>query len=86
MAGTIRSKRIVFQTIAEYPDYHWPYYCLPDTEYMAADLGAFEHDVHRLASAWFKRGVMTWTSGSIRDISVTEDSQQALCSLPHSWN
>lgn len=54
MAATIASKRAVFQTIAEHPDYHWPYYRLPDTEYTADDLGAFEHDVHRLTSVWFK--------------------------------
>jgi hypothetical protein len=55
MAATITSKRTVFQSIAEHPDYHWPYYRLPDTEYTATDLGALEHDVHRLASAWFKQ-------------------------------
>jgi hypothetical protein len=54
MAATTSSKRAVFQTIVEHSDYHWPYYRLPDTEYTAADLGALEHDVHRLASAWFK--------------------------------
>jgi IS4 transposase len=54
MAVTITSKRTVFQTIAEHPNYHWPYYRLPDTEYTAVDLGALEHDVHRLASVWFK--------------------------------
>jgi hypothetical protein len=51
MAATTTSKRAVFQTIAEHPDYQWPYYRLPDTEYTAADLGALEHDVHRLARA-----------------------------------
>jgi hypothetical protein len=50
MAATTTSKRSVFRTIAEHPDYHWPYYRLSDTEYIATDLGAFEHDVHRLAS------------------------------------
>jgi hypothetical protein len=54
MTATVASKRTVFRTIAEHPNYHWPYYRLPDTEYTAADLDALEHDVHRLASAWFK--------------------------------
>lgn len=54
MTATQSSKRAVFQTIAEYSNYHWPYYRLPETEYTATDLGALEHDVHRLASAWFK--------------------------------
>lgn len=54
MAVTTTSKRAVFRTIAEHPDYHWPYYRIPDTEYTATDLDALEHDVHRLASAWFK--------------------------------
>jgi hypothetical protein len=40
MAATVDSKRVVFRTIAEHPDYHWPYYQLPDTEYTATDLGA----------------------------------------------
>jgi hypothetical protein len=53
MTATIDSKRDIFQTIVEHPDYHWPYYQLPDAEYTAADLGALEHDVHHLASAWF---------------------------------
>lgn len=51
MALTTTSKRTVFQTIAEHPDYHWPYYRHPDTEYTDADLGALEHDIHRLARA-----------------------------------
>jgi hypothetical protein len=54
MTATQSSKRTVFQTIAEHADYHWPYYRLPDTKYTATDLGALEHDIHRLASAWFK--------------------------------
>lgn len=54
MAATTTSKRAVFQSIAEHPDIHWPYYRLPDTAYTAADLGALDHDIHRLASAWFK--------------------------------
>jgi IS4 transposase len=54
MPATSSSKRLVFQTIAEHSDYHWPYYRLPNTEYTATDLGALEHDVHRLASVWFK--------------------------------
>ena len=54
MAATTTSKRAVFQTIAEHSDYHWPYYRLPEIEYTATDLGALEHDVHRLASVWFK--------------------------------
>jgi hypothetical protein len=51
MTSTVASKRAVFRTIAEHPDYHSPYYRLPETEYTAADLDAFEHDVHRLARA-----------------------------------
>lgn len=54
MAATTMSKRAVFRTIAAHPDCHWPYYRLPDTEYTADDLSALEHDVHRLASVWFK--------------------------------
>lgn len=57
MSATTTSKRAVFRTIAEHPNYYWPYYRLPDTEYIATDLGAFEHDAHRLASAWFKHDV-----------------------------
>jgi hypothetical protein len=65
MVTTTSSKCAVFQTIADHPNYHWPYYRLPDTEYTAADLGAFEHDVHRLASAWFKkRPTTTWKRSS----------------------
>lgn len=55
MTATVTSKRTVFRTIAEQSDYYWPYYWLPDTEYTAADLGALEHDVHRLVSVWFKQ-------------------------------
>ncbi len=47
MTATVTSKRAVFRTIAEHPDYHWPYYRLPETEYTAADLGALEHDLRR---------------------------------------
>jgi hypothetical protein len=54
MAATASSKRAVFQTIADHPDHQCPYYQLSNTEYTAADFGALEHDVHRLASAWFK--------------------------------
>lgn len=54
MTATVTSKPAVFRTITEHPDYHWPYYRLPETEYTATDLGALEHDIHRLASAWFK--------------------------------
>lgn len=55
MTATIASKRTVFRTIAKHSDYYWPYYQLPDTEYTATDLAAFEHDVHRLASVWLKQ-------------------------------
>lgn len=41
--------------ISGHPDYHWPYYRIPDTDYTAGDLKAFEHDVHRLASVWVKQ-------------------------------
>jgi hypothetical protein len=51
MTAAVASKRTVFRTIAEQPDYYWPYYRLPNTEYTAADLGALDHDVHRFASA-----------------------------------
>lgn len=54
MAATTTSKRTIFRTIAKHPTYHWPYYRLPETEYTAADLAALEHDVHRLASVWFR--------------------------------
>lgn len=54
MPATTASKRATFRTIIEHTDYHWPYYRLPDTEYMATDLSALEHNVHRLASVWFK--------------------------------
>lgn len=55
MAATTTSKHTVFQTIAEHPNYYWPYYRLPETEDTATDLDALEHEVHRLASAWFKQ-------------------------------
>jgi hypothetical protein len=51
MTLTVDSKRDIFQTIVDHPDYHWPYYRLPDTKYTVVDLGALEHDVHRLARA-----------------------------------
>lgn len=46
---------VVFRMISGHPDYHWPYYRIPDTDYTAGDLKAFEHDVHRLASVWVKQ-------------------------------
>lgn len=55
MAATTTSKRAVFRTNAEHPDYHWPFYRHPDPEYTAIDLGVHEYDVPRLASAWFKQ-------------------------------
>lgn len=54
MAATTTSKRAVFRTIAERPNYQWPYYRIYDIEHTAADLDAFEHAVHRLASVWFR--------------------------------
>ncbi|WP_248910002.1 hypothetical protein [Halocatena marina] len=40
MATTTPSKRAVYRIIAEHPNYHWPYYRIPNTECTATDLEA----------------------------------------------
>lgn len=38
MTATVTSKRTVFRTIAEHPDYHWPYYRLPETSVVSINM------------------------------------------------